>query len=76
MISQRWPNASAVIEAEHGHPRAELRLVLRALGASGFGLDARDEQIPRRHQRHRDKSQNQKERPCLIRSVGYPRPVD
>jgi HTH-type transcriptional regulator / antitoxin HipB len=34
-VSRQW-----VIEIEHGHPRAELGLVLRALDALGIRLDA------------------------------------
>jgi HTH-type transcriptional regulator/antitoxin HipB len=34
-VSRQW-----VIDIEHGHPRAELALVLRALDALGIPLDA------------------------------------
>ncbi|WGR97864.1 helix-turn-helix domain-containing protein [Bradyrhizobium sp. ISRA443] len=34
-VSRQW-----VIEVEHGHPRAELALVLRALDALGIPVDA------------------------------------
>lgn len=37
-VSRQW-----VIEVEHGHPRAELGLVLRALDALGIRLDADSE---------------------------------
>jgi y4mF family transcriptional regulator len=37
-VSRQW-----VIEVEHGHPRAELSLVLRALDALDITLDAGDE---------------------------------
>ncbi|RXG85003.1 type II toxin-antitoxin system Y4mF family antitoxin [Bradyrhizobium zhanjiangense] len=37
-VSRQW-----VIDIEHGHPRAELALVLRALDALGIPLDASDE---------------------------------
>jgi HTH-type transcriptional regulator/antitoxin HipB len=37
-VSRQW-----VIEIEHGHPRAELGLVLRALDALGIHLDASSE---------------------------------
>ncbi|MCP3392388.1 helix-turn-helix domain-containing protein [Bradyrhizobium sp. CCGB12] len=37
-VSRQW-----VIEVEHGHPRAELALVLRALDALGIPLDASGE---------------------------------
>ncbi len=38
-VSRQW-----VIEVEHGHARAELGLVLRALDALGIRLDASSEQ--------------------------------
>ena len=38
-VSRQW-----VIEVEHGHPRAELALVLRALDALNVRLDAGTEQ--------------------------------
>ncbi|MHC4048026.1 helix-turn-helix transcriptional regulator, partial [Bradyrhizobium sp. 23AC] len=38
-VSRQW-----VIEVEHGHARAELGLVLRALDALGISLDANSEQ--------------------------------
>ncbi|MBV8747206.1 MAG: helix-turn-helix transcriptional regulator [Xanthobacteraceae bacterium] len=38
-VSRQW-----VIEVEHGHPRAELALVLRALDALNIRLDAAAEQ--------------------------------
>jgi HTH-type transcriptional regulator / antitoxin HipB len=38
-VSRQW-----VIEVEHGHPRAELALVLRALDALNVRLDAATEQ--------------------------------
>ncbi|GLR91632.1 helix-turn-helix domain-containing protein [Bradyrhizobium iriomotense] len=34
-VSRQW-----LIDVEHGHPRAELALVLRALDALGIHLDA------------------------------------
>jgi len=37
-VSRQW-----VIDIEHGHPRAELALVLRALDALGIPLHASDE---------------------------------
>jgi HTH-type transcriptional regulator / antitoxin HipB len=37
-VSRQW-----VIDIEHGHPRAELALVLRALDALGIRLHASDE---------------------------------
>ncbi len=37
-VSRQW-----VIEVEHGHPRAEVDLVLRALDALNIHLDARSE---------------------------------
>jgi HTH-type transcriptional regulator / antitoxin HipB len=37
-VSRQW-----VIDIEHGHPRAELALVLRALDALGIPLYASDE---------------------------------
>ncbi|OAF19195.1 MULTISPECIES: type II toxin-antitoxin system Y4mF family antitoxin [Bradyrhizobium] len=37
-VSRQW-----VIEIEHGHPRAELALVLRALDALGIPLNANPE---------------------------------
>ena len=39
-VSRQW-----VIEVEHGHARAELGLVLRALDALGIRLDANSEQL-------------------------------
>jgi HTH-type transcriptional regulator / antitoxin HipB len=42
-VSRQW-----VIEVEHGHARAELGLVLRALDALGIRLDASGEQPPGR----------------------------
>jgi HTH-type transcriptional regulator / antitoxin HipB len=42
-VSRQW-----VILVEHGHPRAELGLVLRALSALNIQLDARSEQPDRR----------------------------
>jgi y4mF family transcriptional regulator len=38
-VSRQW-----VIEVEHGHARAELGLILRALAALGIRLDASNEQ--------------------------------
>ena len=40
-VSRQW-----VIEVEHGHARAELGLILRALDALGIRLDASSEQPP------------------------------
>jgi HTH-type transcriptional regulator / antitoxin HipB len=37
-VSRQW-----IIQVEHGHPRAELALVLRALDALGIRFDASDE---------------------------------
>ncbi|OAF07597.1 type II toxin-antitoxin system Y4mF family antitoxin [Bradyrhizobium neotropicale] len=42
-VSRQW-----VIDIEHGHPRAELALVLRALDALGIPLDADDQQMTSR----------------------------
>ena len=42
-VSRQW-----VIDIEHGHPRAELALVLRALDALGIPLDASSEVAERR----------------------------
>src|SRR5215813_10013136 len=42
-VSRQW-----VIEIEHGHPRAELALVLRAVDALDIRLDAQVEQTLRR----------------------------
>lgn len=42
-VSRQW-----VIEVEHGHPRAELGLILRALDALDIRLDASTEQISAR----------------------------
>ena len=42
-VSRQW-----VIEVEHGHARAELGLVLRALDALGIRLDASSEQTDSR----------------------------
>ena len=42
-VSRQW-----VIEIEHGHARAELGLVLRAVDALSIRLDASIEQISRR----------------------------
>jgi len=42
-VSRQW-----VIEVEHGHARAELGLVLRAIDALGIRLDASTEQATRR----------------------------
>ena len=42
-VSRRW-----VILIEHGHPRAELALVLRALDALNMQIDANAEQPQRR----------------------------
>ncbi|WP_409190189.1 helix-turn-helix domain-containing protein [Bradyrhizobium sp. RDM4] len=42
-VSRQW-----VIEVEHGHPRAELGLILRALDALDIRLDAGTEQAPAR----------------------------
>ena len=42
-VSRQW-----VIEVEHGHPRAELALVLRALDALNVRLDAGTETSNRR----------------------------
>ncbi|MGL9621607.1 MULTISPECIES: helix-turn-helix domain-containing protein [unclassified Bradyrhizobium] len=42
-VSRQW-----VIEVEHGHPRAELGLILRALDALDIRLDAGTEQTPAR----------------------------
>jgi HTH-type transcriptional regulator / antitoxin HipB len=39
-VSRQW-----LIEVEHGHARAELGLVLRALDALGIRLDANSEQL-------------------------------
>jgi y4mF family transcriptional regulator len=43
-VSRQW-----VIEIEHGHPRAELALVLRALDALNIQLDANIGHADRRH---------------------------
>jgi HTH-type transcriptional regulator/antitoxin HipB len=42
-VSRQW-----VIEIERGHPRAELGLVLRAIDALNFHLDASPDQTNRR----------------------------
>ncbi|MBW5440730.1 helix-turn-helix transcriptional regulator [Bradyrhizobium canariense] len=42
-VSRQW-----VIEVEHGHARAELGLILRALDALDIRLDASTEQTPAR----------------------------
>jgi y4mF family transcriptional regulator len=42
-VSRQW-----VIDIEHGHPRAELALVLRAVDALDIRLNAQVEQTPRR----------------------------
>ncbi|MET4037749.1 MULTISPECIES: helix-turn-helix domain-containing protein [Bradyrhizobium] len=42
-VSRQW-----VIEVEHGHARAELGLILRALDALDIRLDASTEQAPAR----------------------------
>ncbi|WP_369726169.1 helix-turn-helix domain-containing protein [Bradyrhizobium sp. LLZ17] len=42
-VSRQW-----VIEVEHGHARAELGLILRALDALDIRLDAGTEQAPAR----------------------------
>jgi HTH-type transcriptional regulator/antitoxin HipB len=42
-VSRQW-----VIQVEHGHPRAELALVLRALDALNIQIDANAEQPQRR----------------------------
>lgn len=42
-VSRQW-----VIDIEHGHPRAELALVLRALDALGIPVDAGDQQATSR----------------------------
>jgi len=42
-VSRRW-----VIQVEHGHPRAELALVLRALDALNIQIDANAAQPQRR----------------------------
>jgi HTH-type transcriptional regulator / antitoxin HipB len=43
-VSRQW-----LIDVEHGHPRAELALVLRALDALSVQIDARAGEPDRRH---------------------------
>jgi HTH-type transcriptional regulator / antitoxin HipB len=44
-VSRQW-----IIQIEHGHPRAELALVLRALDALDIRIDADVEKTQRRRQ--------------------------
>lgn len=44
-VSRQW-----IIDIEHGHPRAELALVLRALDALDIRIDADAEKTQRRRQ--------------------------
>lgn len=44
-VSRQW-----IIDIEHGHPRAELALVLRALDALDIRIDADAEKAQRRRQ--------------------------
>jgi HTH-type transcriptional regulator / antitoxin HipB len=44
-VSRQW-----IIDIEHGHPRAELALVLRALDALDIRIDADAEKTPRHRQ--------------------------
>ena len=50
-VSRPW-----IIEVEHGHPRAELALVLRTLDALGIRLDALTEDTAKATKRHSSRS--------------------